>query len=701
MSRTDRRRYSPLRSGLVAGAGLVLALLAVQVPQAALATDPVNLGGAYVVDRVGVVGNRAAEVQDALDELSQTEDTNLFVVYVDSFTGVADREAWADDTAVRNDLGVNDVLLAVATEDRLYQVSVDPDFVLTDAQLSELESTAIQPSLRQNDWAGAAINTATGLGELIRGESVSDPVITPGEAQPAAGSGSSLLTLVLGGTVVVVGGVVGAVYLRKRSKSRSGAAQVSESGPSQLDLDREVDRLLVQLDDAVTSSEQELGFAVAQFGDDATATFVQALASAKEKVRQSFALKQKLDDRTPDSHEDTRAWSLKIIELCTSAEAELDAQADAFVALRELEKNPQPALEAIATAVAATRQRLPAGTAALQAMSNSYSPGAVATVADNPAQADRLLSYADATAAAVPGLIAEGRPSEAAVSIQRAQAAVAQADGLVASIHTLQTSLDNASRSVSAAVAEASSDVAEARRLLESPEGAARNAELAPLISAVDAAVARASAAGVTDPLAELQVLQSANAPLDAALAEVRDTAVRLARTREVLARTLVAASSTINAVKEFVVSRRGVVSVEARTRIAEAERLLAEAYSLQETDPERALTQAGQANRYAQAAEQASRSEVDAYGRYSDQYGDSGIDGSAMLGGLLGGLLSGNGSSQRSYSGGMFGGSSSWGGGSRSSGSSRSSSSSRSSGSRRSSSSSRSGGRRGGGGRF
>ena len=191
MSRTDRRRYSTLRSGLVAGVGLVLALLALQAPQAAQATDPVNLGGSYVVDRVGVLGTRAAEVQDALDELSQTEGTNLFVVYVDSFTGVADREAWADDTAMKNDLGVNDVLLAVATDDRLYQLSVDPDFALTDAQLSELETTSIQPSLRQNDWAGAAINTASGLSELLGGESLSPPVVTPGEAAEAAGSGSS------------------------------------------------------------------------------------------------------------------------------------------------------------------------------------------------------------------------------------------------------------------------------------------------------------------------------------------------------------------------------------------------------------------------------------------------------------------------------------------------------------------------------
>jgi uncharacterized membrane protein YgcG len=221
-------------------------------PLSAAATDPVDFGGAYIVDRTGVLGPRAAEVQNALDELSRQEGVNLFVVYVDDFTGADDRQAWADDTAIKNDLGVNDVLLAVATDDRLYQVSVDPDFALSDAQLAQLEASSIEPSLRQNDWAGAAVNAATGLGDLLRGEAVSAPVITPGDAKPTVrGGGPTALTWVLGGTVVIVAAVVGIVFLRRRRTASAAAVRSGETGPSQKDLDREVGRLLVELDDAV------------------------------------------------------------------------------------------------------------------------------------------------------------------------------------------------------------------------------------------------------------------------------------------------------------------------------------------------------------------------------------------------------------------------------------------------------------------
>lgn len=677
----------------------MLALFALQVPSAATATGPVDLDGAYIVDRSSVLGSRAGEVQDALDDLSADESVNLFVVYVDSFTGVDDRQAWADDTAIKNDLGVNDVLLAVATDDRLYQVSVDPEFALDDAQLSRLATTSIQPSLRENDWAGAAINTATGLGELLRGDDLSAPVITPGqETANGTGGGSTVLTWILGGAVVVVAAIVGLVFLRRRTTASAESALSAGSGPSQKDLDRQVGKLLVQLDDATASSEQELGFAIAQFGDDATATFAQTLESAKQKVRESFALKQRLDDSTPDSAEDRRAWSLRIIDLCTKADAELDAQAEAFAALRELEKNPQPALDAIATGVAAARQTAPRAASTLATLTARYAPQALATVTDNASQAEKLLSYADATARAVPDLITAGRGSEAAVSIQRSQAAVAQAGVLFSAIDTQATALQNAIASLTSAIGEASSDTAEARALLSTPSGAARSAEVSPLIAQVEAAVAQAQTSGPSDPVAALQSLQSANGPLDAALAVEREQAQRLARTQEQLSRTLAAASGTISAVKEYVVTRRGAVSVDARTRIAEAERLLTEAYGLQTTDPERALASATQANRFAQMADQSARIDVDAYSPPSSRGWPDDNGDSAALGGLLGGLFSGGGSTRRSYSGGLFGGSSGWGGSSRSSGSARSS---RSSGSRRSSSSSRSGGRRGSGGRF
>ncbi|WP_249924332.1 TPM domain-containing protein, partial [Streptomyces alboniger] len=57
-------------------------------------------------------------------------------------------QRWADATAERNGLGLDDVLLAVATHDRQFAYSVDADSRLGDAQLREVATTAIRPALR-------------------------------------------------------------------------------------------------------------------------------------------------------------------------------------------------------------------------------------------------------------------------------------------------------------------------------------------------------------------------------------------------------------------------------------------------------------------------------------------------------------------------------------------------------------------------
>ncbi|MEC5150791.1 hypothetical protein [Cryobacterium sp. GrIS_2_6] len=70
----------------------------------------------------------------ALDRLYAETRTDPFVANVDSFSGVADRQRWAD---------------------RQYQLAVAQNPTLANAQLLEVETVAIEPALRVNDWAGA------------------------------------------------------------------------------------------------------------------------------------------------------------------------------------------------------------------------------------------------------------------------------------------------------------------------------------------------------------------------------------------------------------------------------------------------------------------------------------------------------------------------------------------------------------------
>ena len=64
--------------------------------------------------------------------------------------------------------------------------------------------------------------------------------------------------------------------------------------------------LLVRVDDQVAASEDDLGFALAQFGDDATRSFATTLERAKAQLTEAFALQQRLDDGTPDSETEKR-----------------------------------------------------------------------------------------------------------------------------------------------------------------------------------------------------------------------------------------------------------------------------------------------------------------------------------------------------------------------------------------------------------
>ena len=118
------------------GAGMVL----MGWPVAAHAEDPVDIE-TQITDQVDALGDRRGVVEAALAQLDADHQLQLFVVYVDSFAGL-NAEDWANDTANRNSFGFNDALLAIATGDREFGDSFDPDYPLTDEQLTEVAHVA-------------------------------------------------------------------------------------------------------------------------------------------------------------------------------------------------------------------------------------------------------------------------------------------------------------------------------------------------------------------------------------------------------------------------------------------------------------------------------------------------------------------------------------------------------------------------------
>ena len=629
-------------------------------PTLAWAEDPVTFGASHIADKVGAVTARSAEVTAALDTLYADTRTDLFVVYVDAFTGVADRQQWADKTADDNGLGTNDVLLAIATGDREYQLSVAPDFALTDAQLREVETVAIEPALRVNDWAGAAIGAANGLRAGIKGTAITAPQITPGDATPGQGGGGSIGVILV--ILIVIGLLfVGAVVffiVRGRRKAQLPPAGVPPAGvpPTGLpalptaELKRRAASALVQTDDAVKSSEQELGFAIAQYGSAATGAFQTALAAAKAQLTEAFTLQQRLDDSEPDSEAQQRDWYAGIIDLCTRANTALDEQTDDFDELRQLEKKAPEAVAAATQEVAAIEARVTSADAALATLTARYTDNAIATVSDNPRQARERIAFAGAALAEANTRLSAGETAAAAVGVRAAEESVDQARLLLDAVDRLGTDLQTATASVASTLAELQADLVTARGL---PADTSASGALPGVIAATEQAIGevtgRLSTARI-NPLELMQRLEAANTRMDAALQGVRDAVASAQRAQAALNQNLLAARAQVSAAEDFITARRGAVGAEARTRLAEAGRLLVEAESASAVNPDAALAAAARANSLAANAIALARNDVNGFsggqaaGGLGDVFagggGNRGGGGNGMMGAILGGII-------------------------------------------------------------
>ncbi|MFD5365975.1 TPM domain-containing protein [Streptomyces sp. NPDC127103] len=639
--------------------------LLVPAVHGARADDPVALSrDGQITDRVDALGDRRASVVQALDRLYDDRRIQLFVVYVRDFSGRTG-QAWADATAERNGLGVDDVLLAVATHDRLYGYSADPDARLTQSQLDTVARTAIEPALRQNDWAGAAIGAADGYSAVLAGQPVPTPALTPGPADPggAVDDGTSATDLVL--PVVLVGGA-GAVAAyaftkrRRRTETRTtpqggqGWGPPKAPAPPSLDeLDGQARQTLVATDDALRTSQEELGFATAQFGDEAVRPFTEAVAFAEEQLTASFRLRQKLDDAFPEDDATRRAMLEEILRRCAEADARLDAESEDFDRLRALERTAPEALAAVEAAVREQTGRMGTAEAALTAMRQRYAETAAAPVAGDVEQAKDRLVFARTHIDQAGRQIDGGDNGGAAVHIRAAEGAVDQTARLVDAVDRRAQELAEAVGKLPGALSETDADLAEARGLLEgTTEGS--TADLRGRIARAESVlgeVRRVMDAGRYDPLDSLRRVEEADAVLDEALEGARERESGSRRARALLDQAMLTARSAIGAASDYVTTHRGAVGSEARTRLAEAQRRWEKARALAGADdPQAALAEAQQADSLARRAQDLAEQDVRRYGNPNGAGGVSGVGGGgggglggAVLGGIiLGGLFGG-----------------------------------------------------------
>ncbi|KKC06598.1 hypothetical protein AWC17_05540 [Mycobacterium nebraskense] len=191
-------------------AGLLLAAPAGAQPPSKL-TD-------HITDSAGVLTDPGrAAVSSAIDRLYRDRHIQLWVVYVDNFSRFKP-DNWADRTRSASGLGGRDVLLAVATNTKLYALAVPPQVQgLTAAELNSLRSNQIEPAVSAKDWSGAAVAAADGLDKS------------------ASSSKPSWLPIAIGVMVVVV--LVALLLVFYRARRRGRAARRVDSSDGQVNID--------------------------------------------------------------------------------------------------------------------------------------------------------------------------------------------------------------------------------------------------------------------------------------------------------------------------------------------------------------------------------------------------------------------------------------------------------------------------------
>ncbi|WP_338069446.1 TPM domain-containing protein [Specibacter cremeus] len=638
-------------------AAVGLAALLVLPAAAAHAEPPVTIpGGTYIVDNAAVLGNDKAKVQDAINKLGHDHGMTLFVVYVNSFDGVTP-VTWATDVATKKQLGPQDAVLAVAVQDSKYALIADTS-VITPAQNDTIQKSALLPQLKQHNWAQAAIDTAAALGDAAGGGKGTVPNATGG-----------LVALGVGG-VVVVGGVGTALLMRSKRKQRSerqrelgygadGAGIDPNAGVPIPELRTKAGSMLIAADDAIKASDHEVGFAQASYGDEAVKPFQAALQAARTHLNESFKLQQLLDDEIPDTIEETRSWYGQIIAHCQEAGAALDAQKAKFDELRELERTAPQVLAKVSADAATVTGQVDAAEVALAGLRERYADSALATVADNIAQANERLEFVQTAAKEAGDKLGAQDTAGAAVAVKAAEESLLQATVLLEAIGKTEQSIGASSQALGPALAAALADLDKAKAMVRDPQFQ----RFTPTVTSAETVLADAraqSGSGKIDPVALLAGVQAAHGQLDELLTGIRNQQEQALRAQAALTQAIMSAQAHIQAADDFISTRRGGVGSQARTRLSEAQRNLDYAVSIKDSDPANALVYAQQALQLAQQALAYAQNDVDGFGGgggYGGRGSMGGGMGGAILGGILGGMIGGGFSGGGGFGGGGFGG--------------------------------------------
>ena len=585
-------------------------------------------------------------------------------------------------------------MLVIALDDREYGYWKGDNVKISDGDLEQVLSEDLESGLRANDYPGAVVGTAKALVDAMTAGPVA--TVTPEKTPPPdgggittpigglpgdTGGGSSWGTVIVGliALLLIGGGIAWIIRSTSRGGAGGRAGAAKAAGPNAdldamapKDLNELANRILVETDDAIRDSDQELGFAQAQFGDEEAAPFVAAVAAARDDLKGAFTLRQQLDDATPEDAPTRRRMLTDLVIGARRAQERLHAETQRFDALRALEKQAPDILARLPAKADALEARLPAAEAAMANLS-AYADADWAAVASNVENARSRIAAVREAADQGTKALAAGTAGIAAHAARLGEDGLAQGTAFLDAIDRLAADIEKARSEVDAELGAAVADLAKAKAAAAAGPA---DPDVARKLGEADQLLAEARTAldpPKPDVTGAYDKARRANEAADAIEAGIRSAREQAARDAARLQASLNAAQVAVTRASDYIGGQRGGIGTEARTRAAEAARHLETANALASTDTAAAL---GEANAAASLAAQAEQLAQQDYNRWNDPFrsgpppgwgggGGAGSNiGGAIIGGIIGGLLSGGGGGHRGGGFGGFGGGGGGGGG-------------------------------------
>ncbi|HIY67602.1 MAG TPA: TPM domain-containing protein [Candidatus Agrococcus pullicola] len=614
-----RRSVSLLLLALLAAATVVFGL----GTQASSAAEPESLDGQTVVDQAGVLGTDLDVVSQTVRDANADGRDNVYIMIIHSFEG-ADSTNFATQVATMSGVPFNSIVVVVATQDEgRYGVAMGDDV----ANSRDTIQSAVEDDLVPAVASGDAARGIESFAQLLSA--------APQQAEQRAWTGTWITVGVI--ALVVVGLIIWrrvAKLIKKQEAARKLAEELGE-------LKKRADVALVRLDETIRQSEQELQFAFAQFGEEPVAPYRAALDRAQRDAEVAFGLQQQLDDHIPDTEQEQRDWTGRIMELAQQAKAELGEHAEGFARLRDLERNAGTVLAGLQDRRRALDERIEAAQATLDREIDTHIGESVAPIQENLEHARLLVATLDEAMQEAATAISSDDASSAAVAVHASEVAFSEMDELLDEVRDQATRLQELDSELAEKVEDAKGLTAQIRsttHLTMNPEPLAQllqeqitAAQMTPrdtvaVTTSLDRAIDRVS-----------DVLEGARER--AQLAKEADSRIEFARKQ-------------IESSEHFINTRRYNIGTQPRTRLHAAKQELSQAVSA--TEPRDRRDHANRASQLARRAQSEAQGELH-YGGHSPYNRNSGGDvGSFVVGAVLGSIFSGGG---RGRGGGGFGG--------------------------------------------